>query len=231
MNSLSDDILLLVLYRLDNQTLSKLSRVPIVWEQVARTIESQEQLFWFYRVALRSPISLTFDQSCWKTTWHVVDLCSVPVQTTIGPMSGFLAVNYLTLNAIKILDAMKVTLHSGNNRALALACRSNDVESTAYLLSDPEVLQTEAYQTSDCLRQAIEAGSYDVVTYLLDNFRQRDNCALDAAMRSDAIHIVRLILSRRPELEAWLRHWSDYCLLEAKRYECKLVVNFLKNEF
>ena len=228
LNWLPYDALLLILCRCDNRTLCKLSSVPTVWGQVSSIVTSQQ--FWFARVQLLSPLCLTFDQTCWRTTWHVVNLATTSIETTFGPLSGLYSLSCTTLNAVKVLSSLNLPLNEANNRLLTLACNSNDVDTVAYLIQRTEVLQTEALQTTDCLTYAVREGSYDVVAHLLANLQQRDNVALDVAMRLDYVHIVRLLLRERPELRDWTRHWRDYLLSEARRNNRELLAHFLEKE-
>ena len=157
--NLPDDILLTIFLSCDSETLLKVSRIPILSGQVARIVSSD--LFFV----------LSFEKTCWKTTCRAVAEYTKRTRICQHYISGSHSASCMTLTAAKILLLVGYKLNEGNNRALELACRQNDVELVSYLIQFEAVLKTEAGQTTSIIAKSIRACSYDVVQVLCNPIR------------------------------------------------------------
>lgn len=195
-----NDVLCLIFSRCDNETLSKVSLIPTLSEQLFSVVDDR---LWFMRVELLCPFQPDFDLSCWKTTWYSIRQYTSYIRDMSLGCLPRMAVTCFTLNAAKILSSMDYRLHLCNNRPLRLACQNNDVPLVSFLLENEKVRLTDLMQTTDCLYLSVTAGSYDVVRFLLSsNHVCNVDRALDQAFALDHSHIVRLMMEESDEVRA-----------------------------
>lgn len=217
--NLPSDVLPLIFSKCDNETLLKVSRIPLLSELVLHCVDDR---FWFLRVQLLSPIDLIFDSSDWKTTWYTIEqYISYSRESEQGWLPE-IPIRDFTLQAAQIISSLGHSLSLSNNRALRIGCENNDVPLVSFLLEIDDIRALDAMQTTDCLFLAVRAGSRDVVQYLLKSDNKYNvHRAGEEAVNLDHVDILRLIFDLSDGLSEWLEKWGWFCLSSA--IECSAV--------